>query len=441
MAHGEINHIEFPADDQERAKRFYSGVVGWEFRPDGGLRGLRPLPAGPGELRRRRRQAWRVDRRDVRGTTSTSTRSTRPCRRSTEPAARSRSRSTEIPGMGWFAVVHRPRRQRGRPLPERADRLTLTLRLEAHRRQSADAPRRQPLPPPGRPLRRRRRRWSIGARAAGRRRADPRARLERRVVARRARRSSSGFRGSTPPSASIRTTRPGRRRGLGRDRRARGDPRVVAIGETGPRLRPASSRRSWPSSRTSGATSRLAAETGKPAILHCRSRAGERDAQDALLAELAGVRRRAAARSLIHSFCGPLDYAEAMLELGAAISHLRARLPRRRGGDRRGRPRSSRPIGSSSRPTRRSSRRPARRAAATSRSGSGSPPPGSPSGAARTATRSATSSSRPTTRSSCGLRLDDRAASPGRTRAAADREQLTRRAATATVLALSHREC
>jgi len=28
---GEVTHIEFPADDIERAKRFYSAVAGWEF--------------------------------------------------------------------------------------------------------------------------------------------------------------------------------------------------------------------------------------------------------------------------------------------------------------------------------------------------------------------------------------------------------------------------
>jgi catechol 2,3-dioxygenase-like lactoylglutathione lyase family enzyme len=31
MAHGEINHVEFPADDPERAMKFYSAVAGWEF--------------------------------------------------------------------------------------------------------------------------------------------------------------------------------------------------------------------------------------------------------------------------------------------------------------------------------------------------------------------------------------------------------------------------
>lgn len=31
MAKGAITHIEFPADDPERAKRFYAAVAGWEF--------------------------------------------------------------------------------------------------------------------------------------------------------------------------------------------------------------------------------------------------------------------------------------------------------------------------------------------------------------------------------------------------------------------------
>ena len=64
---------------------------------------------------------------------------------------------------------------------------------------------------------------------------------------------------------------------------------------------------------------RLAAATGRPVILHCRSVAGRRDAQDALLAE---VRALGADRPalLIHSFSGPPDYATAMLELGAVLS-------------------------------------------------------------------------------------------------------------------------
>ena len=96
------------------------------------------------------------------------------------------------------------------------------------------------------------------------------------------------------------------------------DERVVAIGETGldyDRLHSpilaqlANLRRNL----------RLAAETGKPAILHCRSVEGGREAQDALLAELRAFGRQPPP-VLIHSFSGPVDYAEAMLALGAAIS-------------------------------------------------------------------------------------------------------------------------
>ena len=74
---------------------------------------------------------------------------------------------------------------------------------------------------------------------------------------------------------------------------------------------------------------RLALETGKPAILHCRSAAGSRDAQDDLLAEMraAGFGGAAAAQAfgngppaVLHSFSGPADYARTALELGLAIS-------------------------------------------------------------------------------------------------------------------------
>ena len=97
-----------------------------------------------------------------------------------------------------------------------------------------------------------------------------------------------------------------------------GDPRVVATGETGldyDRLFSAVPAQLVNLRRNL----RLAAETGKPAILHCRSSAGRRDAQDALLAE---IRTFGATPPpvVIHSFSGPVDYAEAMLDLGAAIS-------------------------------------------------------------------------------------------------------------------------
>ena len=104
--------------------------------------------------------------------------------------------------------------------------------------------------------------------------------------------------------------------------------RVVAIGETGldfdrmhapPEAQLANLRRHL----------RLALATGKPAILHCRSAVGRRDAQDALISELraAGFGGASAGEvfggrppAVLHSFSGPVDYAGAALEMGIAIA-------------------------------------------------------------------------------------------------------------------------
>ena len=119
------------------------------------------------------------------------------------------------------------------------------------------------------------------------------------------------------------TTRTGRR-----SRPAAHDARVVAIGETGLDYDRVFS--PIPDQLTNLRRNlALALETGKPAILHCRSAAGRRDGQDALLDELraAGVGGGTWAATfgdrppaVIHSFSGPVDYARAVLDLGLAIS-------------------------------------------------------------------------------------------------------------------------
>jgi TatD DNase family protein len=106
------------------------------------------------------------------------------------------------------------------------------------------------------------------------------------------------------------------------------DARVVAIGETGLDYDRVFS--PIPDQVTNLRRNlALALETGKPAILHCRSTEGRRDAQDALVSELtaAGVGGAAWAgafgdrpAAVIHSFSGPLDYARAVIDLGLAIS-------------------------------------------------------------------------------------------------------------------------
>jgi TatD DNase family protein len=105
------------------------------------------------------------------------------------------------------------------------------------------------------------------------------------------------------------------------------DPGVVAVGETGLDYdRGFSPRESQLTNLRRHIA--LARETGKPLILHCRSRPGQQDAQNDLLAELrsgglgGGEWRAFGDRppAILHSFSGPVDYAEAALELGLAVS-------------------------------------------------------------------------------------------------------------------------
>jgi TatD DNase family protein len=108
---------------------------------------------------------------------------------------------------------------------------------------------------------------------------------------------------------------------------ARGE-RVVAIGETG--LDSDRMFSPWEAQLDNlRANLALALATRKPAILHCRSRPGERDAQDALVDELRGAGfdgapARAAfgdrPPAVIHSFSGPVDYAETVIAMGLAVS-------------------------------------------------------------------------------------------------------------------------
>ena len=50
MPLGEYNHIEIPYDDEERARRFYSGLFGWEFSQMEGFDDYDLYRSGPGEL-------------------------------------------------------------------------------------------------------------------------------------------------------------------------------------------------------------------------------------------------------------------------------------------------------------------------------------------------------------------------------------------------------
>ena len=49
--HGEFSHIEFPADDVERAKSFYANVFDWSFRAMAGVRTAVAVGTGTGGTR------------------------------------------------------------------------------------------------------------------------------------------------------------------------------------------------------------------------------------------------------------------------------------------------------------------------------------------------------------------------------------------------------
>jgi uncharacterized protein len=104
MAHGEYNHIEIPYDDEERAKRFYSGVFGWQFTQMQGFEGYDLYTAGPGDL-----GGGLGKRGESAGTTTRNyilvDSLDDAVKRVVELGGTITEPKAEIPGMGWFAAA------------------------------------------------------------------------------------------------------------------------------------------------------------------------------------------------------------------------------------------------------------------------------------------------------------------------------------------------
>lgn len=49
MAHGQLTHIEFPADDLDRARRFYGELFGWQLNAMPGYEGYLLFNTGSSE--------------------------------------------------------------------------------------------------------------------------------------------------------------------------------------------------------------------------------------------------------------------------------------------------------------------------------------------------------------------------------------------------------
>ena len=106
MAHGEINHIEFPADDTDRAKAFYGAVAGWEF---GDVEGMpdyfvfRTSDGYGGAIGKRDQSTGHILRIYI--TVDSIDAALAAAERT---GGKVKEAKSEIQGMGWFAVVIDP---------------------------------------------------------------------------------------------------------------------------------------------------------------------------------------------------------------------------------------------------------------------------------------------------------------------------------------------
>jgi len=106
MAHGQISHIEFPADDLKRAGRFYSELFGWELGempqfPDYLLFSMGTIERAGGAIGKRGASVGdklriyiEVDSIDD------------VLPRVPELGGSVLTGKTAIPGQGWYAVLH-----------------------------------------------------------------------------------------------------------------------------------------------------------------------------------------------------------------------------------------------------------------------------------------------------------------------------------------------
>lgn len=105
MAHGQITHIEFPADDTVRARRFYSELFGWQFGEMEGFDGYFMFNAGQpeavgGAVGQRGEAVGDKVRMYIEADSIDALLPRVP-----ELGGSVVTGKTEIPGQGWYAVV------------------------------------------------------------------------------------------------------------------------------------------------------------------------------------------------------------------------------------------------------------------------------------------------------------------------------------------------
>jgi predicted enzyme related to lactoylglutathione lyase len=106
MAHGQVTHLEFPADDPARARRFYAELLGWDIGemkefPDYFLFSFGTIDRAGGAIGRRGKNTGQTLRVyiDVDSIDAVLPKVAKLGGKVIEP-------KTEIPGQGWYAVIN-----------------------------------------------------------------------------------------------------------------------------------------------------------------------------------------------------------------------------------------------------------------------------------------------------------------------------------------------
>jgi uncharacterized protein len=107
-----ICHFEIPADDTTALASFYTELFGWEIRPMGGFDGywgVNPVPGGGEEVLKGGMMARQHPQQTIMNYVLVEDVDAYSAK-AKELGAQVLMGKTEIPGMGWFAVIMDPQK-------------------------------------------------------------------------------------------------------------------------------------------------------------------------------------------------------------------------------------------------------------------------------------------------------------------------------------------
>lgn len=102
--HGQMGHVEIPADDLDRAKRFYGELFGWTFQETPGYEGYPTFRSGPGEVGGALGKRGEMARQTMVQYVSVDSIDDATAKVG-DLGGEVIVPRTEVPGMGWYGVV------------------------------------------------------------------------------------------------------------------------------------------------------------------------------------------------------------------------------------------------------------------------------------------------------------------------------------------------